>query len=299
MRLAKFIISVLVIVLFTDLLFGLGSRYYVKNKTLPGDYQPIDYLIKESREDIIILGSSVVLNSLMPTVVEDSLGMTCFNGGANSQNLVFFRTMLDCVLKRHTPKMIILGLRPNELAASGLGRYNLLAPYYHSGFDIIDSCMASKNHYEKYLLASNLYRYNTIWFRILLYHFITPDTRGEKGFIAKSKPLFPVQMTTTKCSDEVTESKLNDFNYIINTCKERNIDLVVYFPPTYTQYEGQSASVTKIKEICNKNGVPCFYDAEDHMFLQHKDYFFDNIHLSKEGALVYSQTLAHHLNSLQ
>lgn len=287
------------IVAVIDILMGVGSKYYVKNYTLPGDYQPIDYVIKHTNEDIILLGSSVVLNSVMPTVIEDSLNMTCYNGGGNGQNLIFCRTMLDCILKRYIPKMIVLGLRPNDLASPGLGRYNLLVPYYHIGFEIVDSCLESKNSYEKYLMASNLYRYNTIWFRILLYHFITPDTRGEKGYVAKQNPLYPPEMTTTKGSRHIDENRLRDFMYLVNTCKENGIDMVVYFPPTYTKYEGQSVSVNKVRAICSENNIPCFYDAEDSEFLQHKEWFFDNVHLAKDGGLIYSQRLAHRLKTIQ
>lgn len=298
MKLARFIISVITIVIVIDLLMGVASKYYVNNHTLPGDYQPIDYLIKQTNEDIILLGSSVVLNSVMPAIIEDSLNMSCYNGGGNGQHLIFCRTMLDCILKRYTPKMIILGMRPDELASSGLGRYNLLVPYYHTGFEIVDSCLESKTSYEKYLMASSLYRYNTIWFRILLYHFITPDTRGEKGYVAKQNPLFPPEMTTTKGAEHIDENRLADFMYIVNICKEKEIDVVVYFPPTYTRYVGQSISVDKVKTICSENNIPCFYDAEDTEFLQHSEWFFDNVHLTKDGGLIYSQQIAHRLVQL-
>jgi hypothetical protein len=280
---------VLSIVIAFDFSFGIVSNYYVRNYQLPGDYQPIDYVIKESEDSILILGSSVALNSLMPSVIEDSLELTCFNGGANAQNLIFYKTMLDCVLKRYTPKMIILGMRPNELENGNMGRYSFLAPYYHTGYVLIDSCLESKSRNQKYLMQSNLFRYNTIWFRILLYHFITPDERGDKGFIAKSKPITPTVMTESKGSGKISQVRKEELIYIIRRCKEHNIRLIVYFPPMFTHLTGNLQTVDVVRELCTENDIACYFDAQDSTFLAHNEWFHDNAHLDKDGARVYSE----------
>lgn len=294
-----FIALVIAVIVLFDITLGVASRHYVKSHRLPGDYEAIDYLIKDADEDIILLGSSVVLNSLMPQVIEDSLNMSCFNGGANGQNLTFFETMLDCVLKRHHPRVIILGLRPDELSGTGIGsRYNLLVPYYKMGYSFVDSCMESKDKFEPYLLKSSLYRLNTIWWRILLYHFITPDERGAKGFIAKSKPLTPPMLTSSKASTDVSAERIGQLKRIVDRCEAEGVKLIIYFPPMYTIIDGTPTGVEITRDICSKHNIPLFYDAQDPYFTRHPEYFHDNVHLDADGARVYSEAFAHNLKRI-
>lgn len=290
-----FIISILIIVGCIDWVFGYFSRQYVESHTLPGDYKSIDYLLKEADEDIIILGSSIALNSTMPDIISDSTHLSCFNGGANGQSLPYFETMLECILKRYTPKYILLGMRAEELTGTGIGsRYNILSPYFESGFPLIRENMEAQSHIEKYLLKSNLYRYNTIWWRILLYHFVNPgDGSSANGFVAKGIPLTYPTLTTETKRQKITTERINCFTRIIQKCKDKEIRLIVYFPPNYKHYsEYPTPTIKTVNEICKQNDIPCFNDVADSMFLQNNKFFFDDIHLNKDGAFIYSQIIA-------
>ncbi len=286
----SFVFSCLVIVLLVDVLFGTFCNWYVKDKPLPGDYENVDYLIKRSTDDVIILGSSIALNSLMPTIVEDSLGMTCFNGGANGQTLTFYDTMVECILARHKPKMIVLGLKNEELAGTGVGgRYNFLVPYYDKGYSMIDSCLKARDKYEPYLLKSNLYRYNTIWWRILLYHFITPGEPGEKGFVAKGIPSFYPTLYKKEVSTQISNQRKEEFRSMVERCRNAGVQLVAYFPPNYYKYSGKSATINYVENYCKEHNIPCFDDSQDAEFLKNKEWFYDNVHLNKNGAVIYTE----------
>ena len=233
-KLLTYIFGVVVLVVVADLLLGVASDYYMSHAQLPGDYRSVDYVVRESRDDVLILGSSVALNSLIPTLLEDSLHTTCYNGAANGQQLPFYLTLLDCVLRRHTPHMIILGLTPDACQYTGLGdRYNLLVPYYDRGFHYVDSCMESGGTIERLKLRSHLLRYNTIWWRILLYHFVTPDNPGEKGFVAKPLPPNAPEMITLEQNDTMSAERRGQLAQLLDVCRQRHIELVVYFPPQY------------------------------------------------------------------
>ena len=297
-KLLSFFVAVIALLIAIDLLFGYLSDVYVKKYGLHGDYKSVEYVIKECKDDVLLIGSSVVINSLMPTVIEDSLGVTCFNTGANSQTLPYFHTILNCILRRYTPKMIVLGLRPDELSGKDIGRYNLLVPYYHTGINEIDSILESQDKREKYLLQSNLYRYNTIWFRILLYHFIRGHENTSKGFLAHEKPLLPPYMTNSTGSQEISASKMGLFADIIGKCKERDIEIVVYSPPMYTIYKEKTGTIKELERICGENNIPYYYDTQDKTFLDHQDWFYDNVHLNKYGALEYSKIFASRLKKI-
>ena len=286
-----FVSSGAVLIILADFLFGFSISHYIENYGLHGDYQPIEHVMKTCEDDVLAIGSSVVLNSFVPTVFEDSLGLTCYNAGANSQTMPFFHTILNSVLQRYTPKMILLGLRPNELSGNDIGRYHLLIPYYRRGINEIDSVLESKNKYEKYLLKSNLYRYNTVWFRIMLYHFIRDHEKGIKGFSGHKKPLFPPQLTTSTEKSGVSVMKMKLFKDFVCQCEKRGIALVVYFPPMYTLYEEKTATVTEVQRLCQEHHIPCYYDTQDSIFLKHQEWFYDNVHLVKDASYIYSKSL--------
>ncbi len=289
-KLMVFIVTCMALVVLADFVFGAFCNWYVKNKSLPGDYESVDYLIKRSNDDVVILGSSIALNSLMPTIIEDSLGMSCYNGGANGQALPFYDSMIECLLTRYKPKMIILGMRPSELEGSGVGgRYNFLVPYYDKGYHMIDSCLESKDRYEPYLLKSNLYRYNTIWWRILLYHFITPGEPGEKGFVAKGIPsVFPT-LYDNEVNGNITKSRMDEFINMAERCRKNGVKLVVYFPPQYYKFNRNSTTIQFVEKYCQEHNIPCFDDSQNPDFLNHKEWFYDNVHLNKDGAPIYTK----------
>lgn len=298
-KLAAFVAIALAAVVAADLLFGYIAKSYLVGHRLPGDYEEIDYLIKDLDEEILILGSSVALNGLNPNVIADSLGLSCYDGGANGQVMPFYESMLECAVGHpRRPSVLLLGLTPNELAGTGVGeRFNLLLPYYHTGYPAIDRRLDSKSAAEPYLLRSSLYRYNTIWWRILLYHFITPGVKGEHGFTGKPVPVaLPTLLPDTSAT--VTAERRQSFAHIADLCRQSGIHLVVFFPPIYQDYSGPTATIDYVARYCAAAGIACFDDSRDPYFLSRPDLFYDNIHLNIVGCQTYTSRFAHRLKPL-
>ena len=127
-RLLVYLFGVVIVVVVADLFAGYASKRYLQTHRLPGDCASVDYTIKDADQDVIILGNSVMLNSLMPSVLDDSLGMTVYNAASNGQQMAFFHSLFDCLLMRHRPKVVILGLYGGLMDHDGVGpRFNLLS----------------------------------------------------------------------------------------------------------------------------------------------------------------------------
>lgn len=294
-KLSIFIVSVVVVLVIADFLFGIVMSFQ-KKLGLKGDYKPIEYVMKECKEDVLIMGSSVVLNSLNPTIIEDSLGMSCFNAGASSQTPYYYHTMLNCILKRYTPKLIVLGIRTAEFDSEDQLQYNILVPYYHTGYSEMDSVLEGKSCYEKYLLRSNLYRYNTIWFRILLYNFFGDNERGKKGFIAHERPSMLPKMTQYNGDNKyVSTTKEDLFRDFIAICKQHNVKLIVYTPPVYSKFKNIPATIQRVDEICKENDVPYYNDMCNNQYISQQDLFYDQVHFNKYGAVTYTQMFVNRL----
>lgn len=78
--------------------------------------------------------------------------------------------MIDGLLEHHRPRGVILALQPDDLSDDHIGRIELLNPYYGRN-PVIDSALVLQMMEMLCFLRSNLYKYNTVWFRIFLQSF--------------------------------------------------------------------------------------------------------------------------------
>ena len=298
-RIIKFIGIILIVIIITDILVGFGCRFFINNHRLSGEFGEIDYIANKSDNDIIILGSSVALNGINPNIINDSLGLSCYNGGANGQILSYYESLLECIVKRDKkPSIIILGLRTNELAGEGNGgRYNVFLPYYHTGMEEIDKKLESKSWEEKYLLYSNLYRYNPIWWRLFLYVFLPPEEKGKNGFTGKPVPMVYPELKND-ISSPITNERINSFLNMVHLCKKFNIQLIVFFPPMYFHYTDKTETIDYVEKYCIKNGIPCYNDSQDSIFLSDSHLFYDNVHVNIVGCNKYTQIILERLKDL-
>ena len=294
-----YITSIIFCVVLADITIGLFCRYYIKNYPLVGRYQPLDRLIKEVDADIILIGNSAILNSVNPIIIEDSLSMTCYNGGITGQGVYFFETIIDCILQRHTPKMIVIGLRPEEIGGSlGEGIYDVLKPYYGLGYTSIDEHFNEVSGLDRFLLHSNLLRYNTIWIRILLYMLFDDTTYPENGFLPKEKPTNIPQPKQIEKYEEPIKAKLDCLERIIQKCQAKNIKMVICFPPTLLSFQQEEIPcVSTVKDLCIRYNISCLIDYNNKDYQGHPELFYDDGHLSREGADMYSKTILHFLRS--
>ena len=192
------LVSVILTVVCLDAAAGWLFRRYVASHTLPGDYESIEQVLRHSNSDLLVLGSSVALNSIDTKMLEDSLHISSFSGGGNGQTFPFYLTMLKAAVAGHKPSKVILAMGPSALTTRGVGsRYNIFAPYYGMGIADIDENLDSMRKHNSMFMKSFFLGLNTIWFRIMLYHFVTPDLRGENGHVAKPvPPVFPTRHST-------------------------------------------------------------------------------------------------------
>ena len=293
-RLIIFIAIIISTVLIVDILFGVFSRYYVNNYQIPGDYRTIDYLIKETNDDVLIIGSSVALNSTISTVLEDSLNMSVWNGACNGQGLPYFETILEAVFSHHTPKAIIWGMRENELNNYTKGnRYDMLAPYYGFGYKTLDKYIEEGELIDKLMAKSSLYRNNTIWVRILLYNFIEPGEKGDKGFIAKGIPPYYPNLKEVEGDKEIDEQGVEAFNRIVKMCRDNNVKLICYYPPVYKSFVNGTSKAVKITEqLCKENDIEIYNALQDSAFMADSTLFYDNDHLNINGAKIFTRDLS-------
>lgn len=290
----KTCVALVVMVILLDVIFGQIMSFYSKRYGLPGDSAKIEYLFRESEDDVVIIGSSTAINSFMPSLMMDSMGVSIFNGGCNAQNLTFFRCLVDGMLEHHKPEGVILTLLPNELALDNLGRIELLNPYYGKSA-LMDSVLSLQNDGKgSIFLHSSLYRYNSVWLRILLQSFMPREEMENYGFVAKHKPHNPpVFEDHGREPDDrfVDADKVKYLREIIRQIQANQIELLVVIPPYYKRLMagGNPYSKQLLMEICQENGVPVMDYNQMEYFWQRPELFYDGMHLNGDGALVFTK----------
>ena len=292
-----FIICTILIVVVCDVLVGWASVNYVKSHSLPGRYEPLDRLIRQVEPDVLLLGNSVMQSAIDPEIVESNTTMSCYNGGILGQDVRFFETMLDCVCQRYTPKYVVLGFRPEELGEGvGDGLYDVLRPYYHTGYPAIDEHFDREAPTEKFLLQSSLYRFNIIWVRILLYSLFDHTDYNTNGFNGLGVPAVLPSMQEIRWVDMPVKRKLDTLESMMAKCQSRGTRMVVCIPPALMHFPGDSLPcVSAVKQLCVRYGVDCWIDYADSEFLAKPSLFADNVHLNVNGAKKYSQIIASRL----
>lgn len=302
-RFFLYLASVAAIVAATDMLSGLVLSRYVSKHNLPGDYMKINHMLRSGQEDILILGSSVGMNSFIPSEFETKFGLSCFNAGANDQNMEFHEVMLSAFLKRHKPKMVVLALRPHDILSKSRGRFGMLRIFYRCGYPLIDRFLEEGGAWEKFCLNSALYRFNTFGWRLLLYYLKSKNELADGGFVAKPVVAPPAYTKISELSagdplppPEV--GKLASFDSIAAMCRSAGTRLAVVLTPYHFDYgETRPAGAAVFEKICRERGIEFYDDTCNPKFSPRGELFFDNFHLNKDGATLYTADFLERLSS--
>lgn len=286
------VLSIAALIAVSDIGFGLVMRWYIRNRDIPGDYRKIEYMRKHLKAEILLLGASTCMNSINPDLLRNEIGKSVFNGGLNDQRLELFDIMSDMIIRRSPPELLVLVLRPNDLTVSGKGRLSMMNIYYHLGNGKLDHYLNQDSLKKKILLNSALYRFNTYWWRIMLYNFKSFNELAHGGFVGKPVPRFPpgrIMAPSNKTS--VNMKKLQCLKNILETCRRAGTRLWIVIPPEYYQHVigGEAPGLSHIRKFCSENKILFVDDSQHPDFMPHPEYFFDNNHLNVHGAEKYTR----------
>lgn len=300
--LVKLALFVMVFVL-SDFLFGLlikscENRFVklnpdaIENKT--------NYLLNEVNAEVIIIGASEVEYSYRPDIISDSLNMSVYNCGKNAQGLYYQTTILNSILDRYIPKLIVWSIAPNCLTPheNEMDRVTIFKPYYHEN-SYCRALLQKRSWYEKFKMLSYYYTYNSE-FHSYFIHLIKPESNNTKyGYRIIEKGGAAPVLEERKWEDAPEELRVSMFTDVVNRLKEKNIRTVFVFSPHYSSGDYHNLdSYILLKKIIDDRGFILIEDYYHYPPLMYNSYFKDKDHLSEEGVLIFSQHIAHELKVL-
>lgn len=292
-RLSVFICIFIVL----DVCFGLIMDF-MRTHARSGDTARTEYICNHTNEDLLIMGSSRAAHHYVPSVLQDSLGVSVYNCGYDGCGIILAYTQLQMLLKHYKPKCIVYELTPSFDFVEGdnLRYIKPMRPYFHSG--VLNEVLQDIDKSELVKNYSSLYRYNSSYLTIISDWLKQPDS-PDNGY----KPIFRVAEEIPKKNLDYTEARNLDYykieimNRFMETCEQNNILLIMAVSPLFTN-DSTVSVFQPIFEILLQKGIPVLDFSCHASFNWKREYFSDSCHLNHSGAIEYSKAISMEINKI-
>ena len=276
-------ISFSLLFILIDIVVGqIFDRFYFKVKS--GNIYKSNYSLTDCNEDILIMGASEVSHSFISRQIEDSLGLTCYNLGMDAQNIYYQYAMLEQIVKRYTPKIIVIStyiIEEDEVTV------NTLFPYFSKNKDIaaIVNDIAPK---ERIKLISKIYTYNSQILKILK-GLIIPEP-PTNGYMPINTTGMAMKLDTIPFTASTSARTLRYFEKYLKLALQAGSMVVVVATPKYL-YELNNEFPIDLNDGIYYNNVLHLVYENDTAFVNHPEYFRDKINLNHTGAQIFTARL--------
>ncbi len=287
------VFSFILILAISDIILGniLSRLFFMQTD---GAYFRTTYSIQNTSQEILIFGSSRATYHYNPQIIEKAFNSSCYNVGKNASTILYQYAILKSVLKRYTPKSIILDLNIGEFEylESDYEKLSSLLPYYYTNPELKD-VINLRSKFEKYKVLSNVYLYNSTLYSILRENEFLNGNKKEdiNGFLPLSiKYNYPIDTLNIKPKQHIDSTKLHFFENFIKDCKKRGISLYLVISPYYRIIIGQDKSVSIINEFSQRYNIPFFNLSQESTFYDNNLYK-DPLHLNVNGAEIFTKRI--------
>lgn len=287
--LVKFLLFILIVCV-VDKAFGMVS-VYLFDHAKSGKTEKNKYIVDRTNEDILIFGSSRGVHHYDPRIIEDSLGMTCYNCAYDGCGSITAYGLLLSLLNHYTPKVILYDICQNfdylldeKDNTKYLGPLKLL--YDRKG---VDSIFIGISPTEQWKMKSCMYRINSNFIAMLSENVMNRNNT-IKGYLPRNRKMtFEPVIDETLPVLEYDPLKQDCLNRIIKLCKSKRIHLIFYASPSYKKRKDEVLYYAK--RVAASYGLPFINHYCDTAFVYHKDWFYDSVHMNTDGATAFSKVV--------
>lgn len=275
----------IIIDFFVGIVFG-----YLVNHAKGGDNSRNNYICNETKDEILILGSSRAIHHYIPTIIQDSLNLSCYNCGQDGNGILLNYSRYQMIKNRYEPNLIIYDITPDFDYLSGDDNHKYLgwqkAYYDRQG---ISNVFEAVDPLEKYKMQSNMYRYNSTCIQIIG-DFIHPlQSHGIQGY----RPLYGDIKREEMVKKEKTKAVVIDsikMHYLEKFIDEiEKEQLVIVISPIWN---GMNKNEYKpIEDLCQKKDIHFLNYANNPKYVHQDKYFKDAVHLNNTGAELFTQDI--------
>ena len=284
--------------------FSIGkllNYYYFKQER--GSQYLTTFAAEQMKADFVIFGSSRANHHYRPDIFEKGLHLSFFNAGRDGNFLFYHYAILKAVLKRYTPKVVILDFIHGEFSKNqdSYDRISSLLPYYRRHPEM-RSVIELKSPFEKVKMLSSIYPNNSNFLIIAGGNaFFSKKKRiDSKGYIPRfeiwNKPIENEKMTFKY---ELDATKIKIFELFIKDCVSSKVKLYIICSPYFVQSKFPDYSITVAETIAKKSGIPFWDYSRDSAFTGNAKLFADPAHLNDSGAKIFSLKVVDRIKSTE
>ena len=275
------------IIVISDISFGHFMSYAVNSIEVGGQGRD-NYICNEAKEDVLVFGSSRAVHHYNSALLEDSLGMSCYNCGEDGNGIFLNYARLLMAREHHLPKIIIEDVAPGfDLEKNDNHTYLgwLKARYDRNG---IKEIFNDIDENEQYKMLSQMYRYNSKFLQNIVVFFtsISSDT-GIKGYRPIDEKFDSLKIRTIKDEWEKDSLKLKYLNKFIDISRGSKLFFVV--SPMW--YGMDTTKLSPLKTVCFERGIPLIDYSNNPKYVHNSKYFVDGTHLNSHGADEFTKDL--------
>ena len=297
----KFLINVLV---FGALFFAYDKLFLIfKNESAnkEADKRLEMVLNGKINKDIIVLGASRGANNIIAGNIEKETGHSAYNISYAATDVEFHEFLLRTLLKfNKAPKIILFPIDdPNELFDTHTQSFRYERLYPLVKYDWINQELVDRG--EKNGLFSKLFvlhRINKTNLNLKQKQFTPEETVLPCGSMPipfqqpGCKWVYEYANNTYDIKKEIP-SKLAAFRKILSDCRINHIKIIFITMPNYRR--NNPLFEKRMREIAGPDVPVCEYDKKNPAYYN-KNYFYNESHLNKKGALVLTHDIAVYLN---
>jgi hypothetical protein len=301
------ILSFILLLIILDHSIGilLNRLYFSQKGTVNARFT---YSLFNSKEDVIIYGSSRAICHYNPQIISDSLHMSCYNAGRDGgYGILIQAAQISSLLEYHIPKIIIIEFDfiYMDYRAIDYQKLNILLPYANLNQNI-NELIELRSPYEKFKMLSKIYPFNSDIINIIRYNISAKKSRlNEVGY-------YPVASQNKIISTDknypyvicpiLDENKFKALEQIITLCKTKKIALIFINSPIFRGDElvenKQSIASDKAIRLLNENKIPYLDFSNDTTISKHMEYFYDIGHLNEIGANIFSRMVVSQIKKI-
>ena len=262
---------------------------FVTNQIRIGGQGRDNYIANLANEDILVFGSSKAVHHYNPKIIEDSLGMSCYNCGQDGNGIILDYGRLLMIKERHQPKTIIVDVNPSfDLILNDNHKYLGWLKYHYDKkivrpiFDVVDKR-------ERIKMNSLLYRYNSTFLQnIVVFKLGKAYDNGYKGFRPINDGFDKMKIKEGKVAqysfDNVKLTIIKDF---INQAQGSDL----YFVMSPIWYGMDSELYEPVQSLCKDFDIPFIDFSNDDKYVHNDLFFNDGTHLNHLGADEFTKDL--------
>ena len=245
--------------------------------------------------DVVLIGASEAHHAYIPSIIQDGLGLSCYNCGADGNFFYYQNAEINVMLDRYSPRLIIWSVNPEFLSfdQKAFDRIGVLRPL-STNSAYCQNILRIQSKFEPIKNRLNMYSHNGKILKYILFGYLQGPResilQGYKPLHNEDKKVNFLHLDYHTNADSICKSL---FVNTLKRCRDNNVQVVLVFTPQFSEGDyTRSNSYCDLKNISVKMNIPLVEELFHDSTIMSPKYFKDANHLNDDGAEKFSSMLS-------